>query len=49
VYLLALALVLSWSRQQHTFEFRHFRWPVHKLARFWDALKTEDGLVFSKV
>jgi hypothetical protein len=47
--LLTLALVLSWSRQQHAFELCHLCRPVYELTRFRDALETEDGSILSKV
>jgi hypothetical protein len=49
MYFLTLALVLSWSRQQHTFELCHLCWSVYELTRSRHTLKAKDGLVFSKV
>jgi hypothetical protein len=49
MYLLTLALVLSWSRQQHTFKLGHLCWSVHELARSRHTLQAKVGFVFSKI
>jgi hypothetical protein len=49
MYLLTLALILSWSRQQHAFELCHLCRPVYELARSRHTLKAKVGFVFSKV